>query len=248
MFPEPTSAAFAMAAALGYDGIEVMVWTDPVSQDASALRRLADHYGLPIVSVHAPTLLVTQRVFGADPWPKLDRSCALAESVGARTVVVHPPFRWQRDYARDFVSGIRDLETRTGLRLAVENMFPWRAGGREVMAYLPGWDPTGYDYRNVTMDLSHTATAGTDAVDMAQRMGSGLVHLHLCDGTGLPADEHLTPGRGTQPVVEVCEMLATSDFAGHVVLEVSTSSASSVHEREAMLAESLQFARTHLLR
>jgi hypothetical protein len=32
------------------------------------------------------------------------------------------------------------------------------------------------------------------------------------------------------------------------VLEVSTSGARSVHEREAMLAESLQFARTHLLR
>jgi hypothetical protein len=29
---------------------------------------------------------------------------------------------------------------------------------------------------------------------------------------------------------------------------VSTSGARSVHEREAMLAESLQFARTHLLR
>ena len=83
---------------------------------------------------------------------------------------------------------------------------------------------------------------------MAQRMGSGLVHLHLCDGTGLPADEHLTPGRGTQPVVEVCELLAAGDFAGHVVLEVSTSGARSVPSVRRMLAESLQFARTHLLR
>ena len=79
-------------------------------------------------------------------------------------------------------------------------------------------------------------------------MGSGLVHLHLCDGTGLPADEHLTPGRGNQPTVEVCQMLAAGEFAGHVVLEVSTSSAGSAHERQAILAESLQFARTHLLR
>ena len=58
---------------------------------------------------------------------------------------------------------------------------------------------------------------------MAERMGVGLVHLHLCDGTGLPADEHLAPGRGNQPTVEVCQMLAAGDFAGHVVLEVSTS-------------------------
>jgi sugar phosphate isomerase/epimerase len=79
-------------------------------------------------------------------------------------------------------------------------------------------------------------------------MGSGLVHLHLCDGNGLPVDEHLIPGRGTQPTVEVCQTLAAGDFAGHVILEVSTSSARSIHERQAMLAESLQFARTHLLR
>jgi hypothetical protein len=43
-------------------------------------------------------------------------------------------------------------------------------------------------------------------------------------------------------------MLAAGEFAGHVVLEVSTSSARSVHEREAILTESLQFARSNLLR
>ena len=83
---------------------------------------------------------------------------------------------------------------------------------------------------------------------MAHRMGEGLVHLHLCDGSGASADEHLVPGRGTQPTVEVCEMLAASDFSGHVILEVTTSGARSAGEREALLAESLQFARAHLLR
>ncbi|PRC59839.1 hypothetical protein C6A85_21370, partial [Mycobacterium sp. ITM-2017-0098] len=84
----------------------------------------------------------------------------------------------------------------------------------------------------------HTATAGTDAVDMARRMGiggpDGLVHLHLCDGSGASVDEHLVPGRGTQPTAEVCEMLAASDFAGHVILEVTTSGARNAAEREAL--------------
>ena len=83
---------------------------------------------------------------------------------------------------------------------------------------------------------------------MAHRMGEGLVHLHLCDGSGASADEHLVPGRGTQPTVEVCEMLAASNFSGHVILEVTTSGARSAAEREALLAESLQFARANLLR
>jgi sugar phosphate isomerase/epimerase len=87
---------------------------------------------------------------------------------------------------------------------------------------------------------------------MARRMGidgpDGLVHLHLCDGSGASTDEHLVPGRGTQPTVEICEMLAGGDFAGHVILEVTTSGARNATEREALLAESLQFARAHLLR
>src|ERR1700753_4305988 len=78
VYPESCADAFEIAARLGYDGVEVMVWTDPVSQDPSALGRLPAHYGVPVLSVHAPTLLVTQRVWGKEPWPKLERSLQMA--------------------------------------------------------------------------------------------------------------------------------------------------------------------------
>ena len=126
-----------------------------------------------------------------------------------------------------------------------------KRGGRPgpaVSAFSPSYDPLDGNHAHYTLDLSHTATAGTDALDMAGRMGSGLAHLHLADGSGAYLDEHLVPGRGTQPAVEVCEMLAASDFAGHVILEVTTSGARTEAEREVLLRESLQFARTHLLR
>jgi sugar phosphate isomerase/epimerase len=83
-YPESCATTFEMASRLGYDGVEVMVWTDPVSQDPDALQRLSDYYHLPVVAVHAPTLLVTQRVWGIDPWPKLERSCEVAAQVGHR--------------------------------------------------------------------------------------------------------------------------------------------------------------------
>src|SRR5690606_20719942 len=44
VYPESTATAFEIAARLGYDGVEVMVWTDPVSQDIEALRRLSDYH------------------------------------------------------------------------------------------------------------------------------------------------------------------------------------------------------------
>ena len=52
VYPESTRYAFDVANRLGYDGVEVMVWTDPVSQDLSALKGLAEHYGVDLSSIN----------------------------------------------------------------------------------------------------------------------------------------------------------------------------------------------------
>ncbi|MGH3629950.1 MAG: sugar phosphate isomerase/epimerase family protein, partial [Sciscionella sp.] len=151
VYPERTPDAFEMAARLGYDGVEVMVYTDPVSQAAEALLRLQDYHQLPIVSVHAPSLLLTQRVWGREPWEKLRRAQELAERVGARVVVLHPPFRWQREYVRGFEQGLAAMAGETSVLFAVENMYPLRAGGSEVVPYAPHWDPTALDVPSITL-------------------------------------------------------------------------------------------------
>lgn len=245
VYPESTAAAFEMAARLGYDGVEVMVGTDAASQDMNALLALSQHYQVPVLSIHSPCLLVTQRVWGTDPWAKLQRARATAERLGASTVVVHPPFRWQRDYAKDFVSGLQAMREETEIQFAVENMFPWRAVA-EVAAYAPGWDVRDEDYPQVTVDLSHTAVSRTDALQLLDDLGERVQHLHLADGSGSARDEHLIPGRGGQPVDEVLHRLAGSGFTGHVIVEVSTRSAVDRAAREADLLESLDFARDHL--
>ncbi|MCH9816878.1 MAG: sugar phosphate isomerase/epimerase [Actinomycetia bacterium] len=246
VYPESTAAAFEIAGRLGYDGVEVMVMTDQISQDPQALKRLADHHSVPILAIHAPCLLITQRVWGTDPWGKLVRAKAAAELLEAETVVVHPPFRWQREYARDFVIGLNRMRDDTGIRFAVENMYPWRARSREVAAYSPGWDVRHQDYPATTLDLSHTAVSGSDALKVAEDLGDRLQHIHLADGTGSARDEHLIPGRGNQPADQLLELLARRKFTGTVVVEVSTRKASSRAEREADLAEALAFARLHL--
>jgi sugar phosphate isomerase/epimerase len=248
VYPEGTAAAFEVAAALGYDGLEVMVWTDAVSQDPHALLRLSQHYRLPILAVHAPCLMVTQRVWGTDPWRKLQRARFAAELLGARTVVVHPPFRWQRDYARAFGRGLARLAGETDVQFAVENMFPLRLRGREVSAYQPSWDLTAGapPYRHCTLDLSHTAVSHSDALRVADALGDRLAHVHLADGTGLARDEHLIPGRGTQPCAALLQVLGTRGYRGTVVVEVNTRRAADRGAREAELAEALEFCRTHL--
>jgi sugar phosphate isomerase/epimerase len=189
---------------------------------------------------------VTQRVWGTDPWAKLLRSKEVAERFGASTVVVHPPFRWQREYVRGFVTGLERMQQETDVVFAVENMYPWRAASREVQAYAPVWNPLDEDFPHVTLDLSHTSVSRSDALAMATGLGDRLAHVHLADGTGLSRDEHLVPGRGNQPCGVLLERLAASEFTGSIVIEVATRRADSREQREADLAEALAFTRLHL--
>ena len=252
VYPERTPDAFEIAARLGYDGVEIMVYNDPVSQDATVLSSLRDYHQVPILAVHAPSLLLTQGVWGRDPWEKLRRSRDLAERVGARVVVVHPPFRWQREYARGFEQGLAELAGQSDVIFAVENMYPLRAGGNEVVTYAPHWDPTTLDVPHVTLDLSHTAASGSDALAMAGELivTGRLAHVHLADGTGAPTgpipDEHLVPGRGGQPCAELLRLLTATGYQGVVVAEIKTNRAHTKQDRMADLAESLAFARKHL--
>ncbi|MFN8195574.1 MAG: sugar phosphate isomerase/epimerase [Nocardioidaceae bacterium] len=245
-YPESTAHGFAWAARLGYDAVEVMVGIDSLSQQIPLVKGLAEHHEIPVAAVHAPCLLFTQRVWGTDPWGKLERSAEMAAAVGAEVVVVHPPFRWQRDYAAGFVDGIAALENSTGIAFAVENMYPWRASTRRgVEMYLPGWDPSQEDYANTTIDLSHAAIARSDVIEMAERMGTRLRHIHLTDGTGSAKDEHLVPGRGEMGADAFLGYLADRDFTGTVIVEINTRRAADTEERERDLVESLEFAREH---
>jgi len=168
----------------------------------------------------------------------------------AGTGALPPPFRWQKDYARDFVNGIAALENSTGIAFAVENMYPWRASSRaslnpQVQMYLPGWDPSAEPYANTTIDLSHAAIAQSDPVAMARRLGERLRHVHLTDGTDSAKDEHLVPGRGDIGAAGFLRHLANAGFTGEMVVEINTRRCADRDQRLADLRESLEFARTH---
>jgi sugar phosphate isomerase/epimerase len=203
-FPMRVESSFRLARLAGYDGVEVMVTTDPVSYDAKALRELSARYSMPILSVHAPSLFWMQ-MFGGPAQVKLERSAALAAEVGASTVVVHPPFRWEAGYAKNFERIVRQTAQNEGVEIAVENMFPWKVGHKILKAYAPSPDPMDLDVDAMTLDFSHASLTGRDSLEYAMAMGDKLRHIHLCDGIrsvdeGNSHDEHLVPGRGTQPV------------------------------------------------
>lgn len=251
VYPLSTEHAFRIAHQVGFDGVEVMVTKDPTTRDPEKLRELSRRYDLPILSIHAPVLLLTAFVWGRDPRVKLWKSAELARAVGAPTVVVHPPFRWQATYATNFLRIVREISAEFGVEIAIENMFPWKVAGMNLKAYAPSSDPTRMDCDAMTLDFSHAALTGRDSLDLALAMGDRLRHVHLCDGSGSldegkVFDEHLLPGHGSEPVAEVLSHLVAKGWSGSVVAEVNTRRAKDDAGRVALLSETLAFAREHL--
>src|SRR5699024_5404331 len=84
-------------------------------------------------------------------------------------------------------------------------------------------------------------------LEMIDRLGERLTHLHLADGSGRTTkDEHLPPGEGNQPCAEVLRRLANSGWGGSVLMEVTTRGKGGEEGRERILRQCLQFARHHL--
>lgn len=246
VFPLKVEDAFAIAADLGYDSVEVMITGNPLSRDPDELLDCVQRYQLPISAIHAPTLLLTQHVWG-DAWNKIRLAAKMVRRVGAEVMVAHPPFVWQRRYAQRFPEGVAQISEQEGVKIAVENMYPWSVSRYDVKMYAPHWSPLGQDYEWVTWDFSHAAASGTDSLEAVRQLGSRLGHVHLTDGSGTALlDEHLVPGRGTQPVAETLEHLVETDWRGVVAVEVSTRKAKDSSARDEMLADTLDFARRHL--
>jgi sugar phosphate isomerase/epimerase len=219
-FARPLSWTFRLAAECGYRGVEVMVTKDPESQDPARIRALAEEFGVSLGALHAPCLLLTRKVWGTDPIGKIDRSVEVAADADIPVVVVHPPYRWQRAFRRWLVEDLPSLEERTGVAVAVENMFPVRVAGKDV-TFHSNQDLEALDgLPHLVLDTSHAAVAKHDLIEVRRLFGDRLRHVHLSDNAGKGWDSHLPPGDGVLDLDAFLDELAASGFDGAVSLEV----------------------------
>jgi sugar phosphate isomerase/epimerase len=218
-FARPLDASFRLIAECGYTGVEVMVTKDPSSQDGRTMRKLAERHGLRIRAIHAPALLITRRVWGVDPIGKIGRAVAEAQEAEVPLVVMHPPFRWQAAYRRWVLEDLPHIEARSGVTVAMENMFPLNVGrpvtlhSHQDLEELDG-------IPHLVLDTSHAAVARHDLREVRTLFGERLRHIHLSDNAGKGWDSHLPPGRGVLPLDEFVADLAASRYEGTVSLEV----------------------------
>jgi sugar phosphate isomerase/epimerase len=219
-FARPLGEILRLVAETGYVGVEVMVTKDPASQDPHKMRQLADGYGLSIGAIHAPCLLLTRRVWGTDPIGKVYRAIEVAEQAEVPLVIVHPPYRWQMGYRRWLEDRLPAWIERTGVTVAVENMFPLRVAGRDV-TFHANQDLEELDgLPNIVLDTSHAAVAKHDLIEVRRRFDHRVRHVHLSDNAGKGWDSHLPPGEGVLQLDEFLDDLALEGFDGAVSLEV----------------------------
>jgi sugar phosphate isomerase/epimerase len=238
---------FELLAEAGFDGAELMITQDRLSQDPHRMTAVARRYGLPVPAIHGPFLLATWLVYGTDPKGKLDRCVEFAETARISTIVIHPPYRWQTAYAGWLGDRIAEVREQSGVSIAVENMFPVWVNGRRLQ-FQNGVEPAELArYPYVTLDTSHLAVAGIDIIDAYDRLGDQVVHVHVSNNAGRGRDTHAGLEDGVLPVPAFLERLRTSRYSGAVTLELDVRPLA--ENRMALLGflrENLATARRHL--
>ncbi|MEX0833728.1 MAG: sugar phosphate isomerase/epimerase family protein [Actinomycetota bacterium] len=216
-FRRPLREAFGHIADAGFTSVEVMVTNDPATQEPQVLAETAAEFGLSVDTIHAPFLVFTRRVFGTEPIEKVKRTARLAREVVAGLVVVHPPYRWQYPYRRWVEQGIAELMAETGVRIAVENMFPIRIGGAGLRMHdgqlLPADSP-------LVLDTSHAAVEGLGPSEAYNRLGDQVMHIHLSNNAGKGWDSHLPLDQGVLPIGDFLGDLELSGYDGTMSLEL----------------------------
>lgn len=252
LYHAPVSKTFEVASRLGYDGVEVMVTHSQNSREENRLQDMIQKYQIPILSLHAPNLLLTSFVWGRSHHNKMFQTVELAKKLEVGTIVVHPPMRAERRHAKNFIDNVLELERESGLKVAVENMFPWRINNKEAQIYAPSWDIITGELDNLTIDFSHAALSGLNVLELATEFKNKIAHIHLCDGrihdgtVARTKDEHMLPGEGEQPIPQTLKFLKNNGWSGNIVAEVNLRHLKTPQEKLKALKDTLDYTRNIL--
>lgn len=206
----------------GFREIEVMVTRDPKTHDADIPLRLAEERDLRIASIHGPFLVITKNIWGLDPLEKISRGVEMCQAVGARTLIVHPPYLWEREYARWVIKQSAEYSAEHGVIVAVETMYPKWVAGRRLRGHR--WlEPAELAEAapHVALDTSHLTVARQDILAALDVLAPRLEHIHLSNNAGDGRDGHLELERGILPLDRFLSELHRIGFDKAISLELS---------------------------
>lgn len=260
------SRIFALAAQVGYDGIEIMIDRPNDNRNPRYLRALSDEYHLPIVALHNP-FVHSIPDWPDDPLGRLERTLPLAQALGVPIVVTHLPinthalsYQWhggRRHVLRlpiprrgPYYELLRDterlarMEEDAGVCIAVENMPARRHWGRAFSVHWFNHPDVVVRFPHLTLDTTHIGTWGMDLLAVWDQVRERVAHVHLSNFDGR---EHRLPADGQLPLDALLRRMAGDGYAGTVSVECGPPAFEAEDEAACLanLERTLAFCREH---
>lgn len=193
-------------------------------------QRLKDS-GLGILC-HLPTFVLTADLTEKIRRSSVDemlRSLEVAAELGAKKVVLHPsivfgmgPFVMDivTNYFFEFLIEMVAAAKRLKLTICLENMMPRNLLGVEPADFEEIFElcPT----LQMTLDTGHAnigTPAGIRLLDLVERFGNRIGHIHISDNHG-KRDDHLAVGQGTVDFSTLISRLVELGYDSTITLEV----------------------------
>ena len=259
LFNFDVDTTMGLAKESGFDGVELMVDWRRETYTLDHLQKLVARYDLPILAVHSPFRKSFLSDWPSDPIDSIKASVRLAETLGAQTVIVHPPGRWLRlqglvtvpDRSRKLslplpVVGpgklghwlrhdLAEFQSKTAVKVAIENMPCRRIGPICMEPHYYHHPDTLSQFQYLTFDTTHVGTRGTDLLAFFQKVEPQVAHIHLSNFNG---KEHQLPKHGFLPLTDLLKRLKMQAFPGLISLELNPTSLQA--DDESKLKENLR--------
>ena len=236
-------------AAAGYDGVELLadaphLYAPEVNGRALAeLKALLDRTGIQVPNVNANT---AAGYYGRSFWEPLfepslanpesaerrwridytKRCIDMAQTLGSPCVSVtsgrmvpgtSPDH--SLELLKESLREIVDYAVARGVKIGIEyepGLLVENCG--ELASLL---DDLGCEWLGANLDLGHSHVLGEDPEQVANRLGSGIFHIHLED-IRARKHYHLVPGTGDMDIPRVLRSVASQGYQGFVTVELYT--------------------------
>jgi sugar phosphate isomerase/epimerase len=195
-----------------------MVTNRSETQSAARLKELAEEFGIPVRSIHAPFLFAAKKVWGG-ALEKIDASVMMAHELGADLVVVHLPYFWQWGYARWARRELNAYSRSCGVAIAVENAMLVNIHRPLNLSLFNSLQELSR-FENLVFDTSHYAIARVDIFHAWEVLKGRVKHVHLSNNYMKGFDDHALPFEGRLALDRFLGMLHREGFTGKVALEL----------------------------
>lgn len=201
----------------GFTAAELLLAHAADTRDPEKVLGYAREAGLEVPVVHGPYMILLRTVLSTSYRTKTRRSLEICAELGARTLVAHPPYRWERAARGWLATDEAEAEAaELGVAFGMENMYP--VGGRALSTVITAAELSAY--RSIVFDTSHFAVAGIDLFEAWDALSERVVHLHVSDNLGNGRDSHAPIGAGVLPLEAFLAHVGASGYSGTITLEL----------------------------